>query len=345
MSFSSQAAWRGVFFEARRQANLGRALWGILLLTLTCEAAGTLLVRAGMDDVDVVGGWYEALFTAVSAFCNAGFSVYSDSLMSFRSSLLIVATVALLIVAGGLGYGVSLEVLERGWRWLRRQPAHPVRWSLQARLVLGVSLALTVGGAVALFVTGLARGSGTVLDAVFQSITARTAGFNTIEIDLLPMPALLVLIALMFVGGSPGSCAGGVKTTTAAVWVARVWTRLTDREDVSVLGRRIPRDIVRRAGLVLALAGIWNLAGMLLLALTEQGHPEWGLEDLLFEQVSAFATVGLSTGVTPGLSTIGKLWIIITMFVGRLGPVTIAFAMLSRPQTLSRYPVERVMVG
>ncbi|MBN2447419.1 MAG: ATPase, partial [Phycisphaerae bacterium] len=184
------------------------------------------------------------------------------------------------------------------------------------------------------------------LHALFQSVTARTAGFNSTPIDVLSMPAVLVLVPLMFVGGSPGSCAGGVKTTSLAVWGARVFARLVGREHVNIGERHIPHDIVRRAALIIVVAALWNAVGVLLLASTETvGDSLVRFEHIIFEQVSAFATVGLSAGLTPSLSVTGKLWIIASMFVGRLGPLTIAFAVMHRPPTPVTYPTERLMVG
>ena len=166
-----------------------------------------------------------------------------------------------------------------------------------------------------------------------------------VDIGALPLPALMLLIPLMFIGGSPGSCAGGIKTTSLTVWIARMASRLTGREHIHLMGRRIPQDVVRRAALVIAIAAIWNLVGVFVLSISEGTRPEVRFEHIIFEQVSAFATVGLSAGLTPDLSPLGKLWIIASMFVGRLGPLTVALAVMSRPRTHFEYPQERVMIG
>lgn len=349
MSFRSQAAWASTFFDRSVRWNLRRAVFHIVALTVVFELGGALVLALTMPgDAEHPAGVFEAVFLAVSAFCNAGFSVYSDSAVGLRESGPALVTLMVLIVAGGLGYAVWLEMLGRLARYIR-QGERPVVWSLQTRIVMRMSLILVAGGALVLFVVGVGGGSGGVVgriwDALFQSITARTAGFNTVDIGALPLAALLILTALMLVGGSPGSCAGGVKTTTVAVWLARVRARLTGHEDVELWGRRLPHEIVRRAALVLALALLWNVVGVMVLCLTERGMGALRLEDLVFEQVSAFATVGLSTGVTPTLSMLGKLWIVASMFVGRLGPLTVALAVLPPPRTTYRYPSERVMVG
>jgi trk system potassium uptake protein TrkH len=289
------------------------------------------------------------VFLSVSAFCNAGFSVFSDSAMPLKHSYLALGTLMALIVLGGVGYAVLLETMARTAGRLVGREAPTVRWSLHARIAWRVSAGLIVVGTVLLLLTGLATGVGhgeeSLTHALFQSISARTAGFNTVDMGALPTAPLLILIVLMFIGGSPGSCAGGVKTTTVAVWLARVWTRTRGREGVSLWGRELPHDVVRRAALVLALASIWNAVGILVLTITEQGHPNLRFEHVIFEQVSAFATVGLSAGLTSELSVLGKLWIIASMFVGRVGPLTMALAVLTSPRESYRYPEERVMVG
>lgn len=351
VSFGSQAALMDVFFQGELRGNLRAAVQRIVLLTLVLEALGMAVLWYGISSVGA-GGWFEALFLSVSAYCNAGFSVYTDNLVALSQSLVVVWAIMFLIVAGGMGYAVLLEILRRVTRTFRRIRQTPVGWTLNSRIVIGMSAMLIVGGAVLLLATGVNPGDAAhslprqVIDALFQSVTARTAGFNTVDIAQLPVPSLMILIPLMFIGGSPGSCAGGIKTTSAAVWAGGVFARLSGQEDVTLIDRRVPEDIVRRARLVVALSALWNGIGVFLLAIIEGVGPEFHLQDLIFEQVSAFCTVGLSTGVTPTLSTVGRLWIIATMFAGRLGPLTVALVVI-RPQGRSRfeYTRERVMIG
>jgi trk system potassium uptake protein TrkH len=351
VSFQSQAALRDLFFRGQLRGDLRSALRRIVLLTFLFEGIGALLLHAGLrGGPQPKGGWFEAVFLAISGFCNAGFSVYSDNAISLRDSGLVVGTLMVLIVAGGLGYMVLLEVVVRAWRWVRRRREAPVTWSLNSKVVLWTSAMLITVGAVALLVTGVTPREQTAgscaLNALFQSVTARTAGFSTIEIGALPVPSLLVLVPLMFIGGSPGSCAGGIKTTSLCVWLARIRARLTGHPQVTFGRRRLPEDVVRRAAVVIGLAALWNLAGTALLSVSEPVGEQIGLEDVIFEQVSAFGTVGLSTGLTPQLSVLGKLWIIASMFAGRLGPLTIALVAL-RPHGPPpfTYPAERVMIG
>lgn len=348
--FSAQQAFEGSFFETEDRQELRRSVISILLLTFMIEAVGAACLLAAMRlDGGMRGGVFEASFHAVSAFCNAGFSVYSENAVAMRASPLAMGTIAALIVLGGLGYTVLLEGLNRIGRRLRRKPPSPLKWSLQTRVVLRASGMLIVAGAALLALCGLTPIELTWFEygmhAVFQSVSARTAGFNTIDIGALPMASLLVLIALMFIGGSPGSCAGGIKTTSAAVWVARMRARLRSRDDVIIADRRVPRDIVRRSALLLSVALAFNAAGVFVLSITEAGSSIERLEHLMFEQISAFGTVGLSANVTPELSTAGKLWIALTMFVGRVGPLTLAVSVLHSVRPRYQLPEERIMIG
>jgi len=349
LSLRSQVALHDVFYQQNAAAQFRRNLKWIVLLTLGLEGLGAiLLVKTLPDGLEKSETIYIAVFHAVSAFCNAGFSTFSDSLMGMREQVAFMTVISVLIILGGLGYAVVLETIGRSACKLFRRST-PVRWSLNTRVVLTTSVALILIGTVVFDTLGLsdtdvgwpARAG----DAVFQSITARTAGFNTVDLGACPTPSLLWLVVLMFVGGSPGSCAGGVKTTSLAVWVARLKARLQLREDVTIAGRRIPVDLVRRTGLLLGVAAVYNLAGVLVLSITEMGNAHWRLEDILFEQVSAFATAGLATGPTATLTAMGKLWIILTMFVGRLGPLTIAMAVMDRRPAVVRVPEERIMIG
>jgi len=349
MSFGSQAVLQSMFFQDEARGRLRTALLQIVAMTFGLEAVGMLLLWPALRDAQV-GGAFEAMFLSISAFCNAGFSVYRNSLEHLSALPVVVWTVAGLAVVGGLGYMVLFEIARRLAYALRRRPQHPVNWSLHARVVLVSSAALVVLGALGLTATGLTASEDTpgarIEQAVFHSVTARTAGFSMLPVGDQPTPALMILIPLMFVGGSPGSCAGGIKTTSLVVWLSRVAARMAGRSDVAIGRRRIPQDVVRRAALVLALAALWNATGVFVLAVTEGAGRLVRLEDVMFEQVSAFATVGLSTGLTAHLTMAGKLWIIASMFVGRLGPLTIALAVIRqeiRPRY--HYPCERVMIG
>lgn len=351
MSFRSQALIAETIYQGNAAAQVRRDLKRIVFLTFGFELIGFAALyqplRGSADSA--ADAAFSSAFHSISAFCNAGFSLYKDSLTSFGLSPWVMITIMLLIIAGGLGHTVVLEIFRRGARRITARGDGPVVWSLHSRVVIRTSLLLTAVGAGGFVLMGLGdtdRGwLARTMNAVFQSVTARTAGFNTVDLAAVPLGALLVLVLLMFIGGSPASCAGGVKTTSAAVIYAEIRARLGAGREATLLGRRLPNEIVSKTILVIGLAVAWNMIGCLVLSLTELPHPELHLEQLLFEQVSAFGTVGLSTGITAQLSALGKTWIIVTMFVGRLGPLTAALAVLPRDVTGVRYPEERVMIG
>jgi trk system potassium uptake protein TrkH len=213
--------------------------------------------------------------------------------------------------------------------------------------VLVTTLLLLVGGGGCLWAFGLGEGSagspGFIGGQLFHSVTARTAGFNTVSVGAMPLVSVIVLVLLMFVGGSPGSCAGGIKTTSLAIGLARLKAALLGREEVVLSGRLIPAEVVLRATALTGLSLLWNGIGVLVLGAAQPSGVS--LRDIVFEQVSAFATVGLSTGLTVQLTTVSRLWIICTMFVGRLGPLTVAFSFLTARRPLVGYPRGRVMIG
>ncbi|QOJ14901.1 MAG: ATPase [Planctomycetia bacterium] len=351
VSFSSATALHDAFFQADARNELGRSLMAIVGLTLLIEATGAAFLYWGLHHDDTPPpDVFAACFLSVSAFCNAGFSVYSDNAISLRHSYVIVFTVIALVTIGGLGYSVLLECLARAGRFVRRETrTAPLLWSLHTRVVLIVSGWLLAGGTLALLACNpLNRHAGsnmTWIDALFHSTASRTAGFNMITVETLPVASLLVLIALMFIGGSPGSCAGGIKTTSLAVWASGITARLRGMDSFNLMGRRIPPEVVRKAGVAVALAALWNVAGIMILTVTEDLENGMRLERLIFEQVSAFGTVGLSADVTHRLSTAGRIWIIASMFVGRVGTLTIAFMVVRWRVASYRYPEERIMIG
>jgi trk system potassium uptake protein TrkH len=246
------------------------------------------------------------------------------------------------VTAGGIGYPVLLEMWRRATR--PRDSHTPLRWSLQTRLTIGVSAILLVTGALTLGVLGTG-GDGGWGAAAFHSVSARTAGFNTVVMSSLPGASLVVLILLMFIGGSPGSCAGGIKTTTIAVWLAHLRARLRGTSAVRVLDRTVADALVDQAETLVALSILWNVAGVAILSATESAHLHATLRDIVFEQVSAFGTVGLSTGLTGSLSSAGKMWITLSMFIGRLGPLVVAMSLVAKKRSNVQYPSGRLMIG
>jgi trk system potassium uptake protein TrkH len=325
----------------------------VVVYTLVIEAAGAGLLflrlapSAGLSEAA-----RQSLFHAVSAFCNAGFSLYSDSLMGFRGDPFVNLTVCALIVSGGIGFLVISEVRSH-FPWNRRRWS---RLSLHSRLAISVSVLLVAGGTLLFAVfewqntlEGMAP-SRKLLAALFQSVTTRTAGFNTIPIDRLANETLFLFLLLMTIGACPGSCGGGIKTTTFATLICVGWSRLRGWRQPQVFHRTISDGSVNRAlGLTLVslLVVTATVFVLLMSELGEIAHPDsrGKFLELLFEAVSAFGTVGLSMGVTPVLSPLGKVVIVFAMFVGRLGPLVIAMA-LGRPREARyQYAEESIMVG
>jgi trk system potassium uptake protein TrkH len=325
----------------------------IFRFTLIIEGAGALLLAfAYVPDLGLARGLYYALFHAVSAFCNAGFALFADSLVGYRGSLLVNLTIMALIILGGIGFLVMRELVDLSRPGLKRR-----RLSLHTRLVLLTTAALIAGGTV---VIGLLEyGSSlremgfaeAVMAALFQSVTARTAGFNTIDLNLFGVPTLFFVMFLMFVGASPGSAGGGIKTTSLALFVAILHSRLKGSAHTNVFRRTIPDETVTKTLTLVMLAILFvGAAAFLLLAAQHQGLPaaadHGGFLDYAFEAVSAFATVGLSLGVTAKLLPLGKVIVIGLMFVGRVGLLTVAFTIAGRSrQDAVRYGEENIMIG
>ncbi|MBF0143091.1 MAG: hypothetical protein HQL59_06490 [Magnetococcales bacterium] len=331
-------------------------LRAILLFTLITELVGALFLFARFSESHSPGwAWWLSVFHAISAFCNAGFGLFPDSLMAFRSDPLVSVTVMFLIVLGGLGFIVVADLTLRARGLLRHRRA-PL--SLHARLVLITTALLIVLGAVPIALLewgGQAMGGETgtvILESLFLSVTSRTAGFNTVDTGLLTGPTLFLVILLMAIGGSPGSTAGGMKTTTAAVCYALLSSKARNRPRVECLKRSIPDDTVNKAILVVTGYILAIVLGVLLLQLTEAGQRPFNRtgDNLflahLFEVVSALGTVGLSTGITPKLGTGGKLVLIVLMYVGRVGPLLLATAFVGRVSKVRyTYAEENVNIG
>jgi trk system potassium uptake protein len=343
--------------EVAPQIDVRRLTRDVVRFTLLFEAAGALLLYAvWVPRFGFGGAAWPAVFHAISAFCNAGFSVFSDSLMGFQASPATLLVVMGLIVLGGLGF-LTLEEL-----YLRHragQVDQRFRVSLHSRIVLTTTAVLIVLGWV-LFGMLEWRLSlahlpwwDRVTNALFLSIAPRTAGFNTIDYALASESTGFLTILFMAVGGSPGSTAGGLKTTTIALIGLLAWARFRGHEVTSLWNRSVPEETIQRAvGLFVVGFGAIT-AAILLFTVTEIGvvaHPAVGGNFLLymFEATSAFNTVGLSMGATPELSPFGRVITILLMFVGRVGPLTFAAALALRRSTTAgefRYAYEDVVVG
>jgi trk system potassium uptake protein TrkH len=326
--------------------DVRRVLAGVLLASVLVEAITaavlTLRFESGYD-LTLGRAVYLGVFHSISAFNNAGFGLYPDNMIGFATDPMIMVPVMVAMVAGGLGFPVLFEIARR----LRRRR---VRWSLHAKITIGGYLALLVLGTLAIVALEWNR-PGTLgplgiankfLVATFQSITPRTAGFNSVDVAQMQPATLLVTDILMFIGAGSASTAGGIKITTFALLAFVMLAEVRGEPTVHVLGRRLPATVQRQA-LTVALLGVGVvMAGTLaLLVLTD--HP---LDAVLFEVTSAFGTVGLSTGITGQLPAAGQLILVALMLIGRLGPITVASALALRDRP-RRYelPEERPVVG
>jgi trk system potassium uptake protein TrkH len=323
-----------------------RLVRSMVLIVLGIELAGALVLYAPFAQVE---GWrqgaWHALFHSVSAFNNAGFSLYPDSLVRFVGDPAVNAAVMALIVLGGLGFVVVVNLVTR----YRQTPRTPL--SLHTKMALTVSATLVALGMVVVLLLeatnpatlGTLPWPSKLLAALFQSVTPRTAGFNTVDYAKMGEATLMFTMLLMFVGGNPGSTAGGIKTVTFLVLVGSAWSLSRGRGELQLFNRRIPLEIAARAGVITLTSFMAIATSLTLLALTDV---RLGMLPLAFETFSAFGTVGLSMGVTPDLSVPGKLILVMLMFIGRLGPLTMALALIERPPTEHiGYPAEEVVVG
>ncbi len=318
---------------------------GVVRTSLLFEVVTSAFLAArlglGYDEPPSRALWL-GVFHGVSAFNNAGFALYSDSLTRFAADPWICLPIAVAVIAGGLGFPVLIQ--------LRRELRCPRRWTLNTRMVLAATAVFLVGGTV--FVTSLEWSNpatlgaldppGRLLAGFFQAVMPRTAGFNTVEIGAMDHATWLGLVALMFIGGGPASTAGGIKLTTFSVLFFVIYAEVRGEGAVDAFGKRLPSAVQRQAITVaLAAIAVVMTATLTLLILTD-----FDLDETLFEVVSAFSTVGLSTGVTARLPAAGQLVLVALMFIGRAGPITLATALALRYQTrLYERPKERPIIG
>lgn len=355
--------------SAQTLGRISNMIGFIFVTTIAIEAIGAMSLfsmwngsDSGMQNVQ--HQWFYSIFHSISAFCNAGFCLFSNSLIDYNSRWRVYGVIAPLIILGGLGFGVLYNVAGVGIDKVKRAVrgrfatanlagfgapmAAPVKMRLQTKIVLTTSLALIIVGTLGIILLGHNPSANPIknfTDALFQSITARTAGFNTIDIGSMSAANKLVLIVLMFIGGSPGSTAGGIKTVTLAVVIMVAYATLHKKRDVELFKRSVRPVVVGRAITVTLLFAVVLLVGSLSLSVTEKENG-FALDDIMFETASALGTVGLSTGITPSLTSVGKLIIIITMLIGRLGPLTLLASLTFNLKPAGYdYPSEPIIVG
>jgi len=352
VSISAERAVSQSFIDASG-LTLKEMLKKSLLFMFLIEFFGAVLLFLGFGSFySFPQRLWQAVFHSISAFCNAGFSLNSDSLTKFADNLLVNLTMMGLIVIGGIGFFVLLEIS----RMLQTRQKFK-KLTLHTKIVLLMSGILIFFGAGLLIFFEWNQAfadfgiKGKILRGFFQSITARTAGFNTVEIGSLSEASLMVLLGLMFIGGAPGSCAGGVKVTSAGVILTVALGLFRRIKRPSIFGRSLSRETIDRALLLLVSGFLLVNVFILLLLILEGGLSSHHLVagrflTLAFEAISAFGTVGLSLGITPHLSFLGKILIIFLMFTGRLGPLTLIYALQARRVPVAiEYPEEEVMIG
>lgn len=322
----------------------------VILFTFVTESIGAFLLFVRfLQDFPFHSALYHAIYHAVSAFNNAGFSLFSNNLVGYRGDLIVNLVVMGLIVQGGVGFIVQYEILS----WFRGATK---RISLHTKIVLISTAFLIIAGAFLFYlfernhILHEASLLTQLLTCLFQSVTPRTAGFNTVEIKALMNQTILLLILLMFIGASPGSTGGGIKTTSGALLSVFIWNRIKGNETVNLFNRTIPREIIGRTISIIfastfSVVIIWSVLLVTGGALDPVGSRHFFVE-YLFETVSAFGTVGLSMGVTPKLNDTQKIAILLMMFAGRVGPLTLALSFSkSTVKKGLTYAEEGVMVG
>jgi len=320
----------------------------VLIFTFSVEGVGAaLLATQFIPKFGVAKGIYYSVFHAVSAFCNAGFDLMGNfkSVTAYANNSVVILTISALIVIGGLGFFVWLEIYNlNGIK----------RLSLHSRVVIYSTLVLIVFGAILMFIFEMRNPytmqgmslKGKILSSIFASVSPRTAGFNSIQLDKMTPAGNFLTIILMFIGGSPGSTAGGIKTATAVVLFMTVVSVVRGREDTEIFQKRINKEVVYKSLVITVLGLLIVILVTMVLSITEPSNIPF--EYFLYEATSAFATVGLTLGLTTKLTFVGKIIITLTMYAGRVGPLTIILALAKNKRAKSgtiRYPEDKILIG
>lgn len=340
---------RGILQESMNTLQIGgivRLVKKITIGTFLIEGIGAVLLSIRfVPRLGWLEGICNGIFHSISAFCNAGFDLMGkeeeySSLVAFSGDYLVNITVMLLIVIGGIGFLV--------WDDLQKKKFRFKEYRLHTKLVLTVTASLILGGALLIYLLekdGLMADMGageSILASLFASVTARTAGFNTIDIGKMSAGSKLVTIVLMFIGGSPGSTAGGVKTTTFAVMLIFVWANLRNSHGSNVFGRRLEEEEIRKASIVVTINLLLAVGAAIILCALQ----DLPTEDILLEVFSAIGTVGMSAGITRDLSSLSRVVIILLMYCGRIGSMTFALSFTERKKVAPvQLPAEKIIIG
>jgi trk system potassium uptake protein len=318
----------------------------VILFAVICELIGTVILGLHWEDrFGYMKSFYYGLFHSISAFNNAGFDIMGDfsSMTAFTGDITVNVTLTSLLILGGAGFIVIADLFQK--------VKTKKRTTLHTKVVLWMTAILIIAGTAAIFVLEYSNTAtignlslkDKLLASYFHGIVPRTAGFNSLNTGDLTLGSQLVTMALMFIGGGTGGTAGGIKVTTFAILLLAVWALIKGRQEVNMSNRRLPLDLVFRAFSITTYSVLLVSVFVFLLSVTETGV---GLNIIAFEVISAFGTVGMSLGLTTELTEPGKLLLSILMFMGRVGPITIAFALAFRTKTTAvRNPEERIIIG
>lgn len=338
----------GQILEIESWKNVRKVILVITLITVCTELAGMFIISAVLaQELPLGTAIFEGFFHSISSFCNAGIACSTTFLPYMATSTIIIITTMILVLIGGLGFLTWHEIITcciRKWRKQR------YRFSLQGKMILYGSTALITCSTIVFWILernhsllGMSIGQ-TLLQSLFHAIALRSAGILLIPASSLQLATILLIIGLAFIGSSPASTGSGVKITTFTVLIMTIKAALMGKNAIEVRGRRIPIDQVLKAGAIVALSLFWIMLTTFCLLITEQVK---NFLDIFLEAVAAFTNLGISTGITPQLSFIGKLFIIASMIVGRVGSVGFILALRLRPPEKREfsYPEERVMLG
>lgn len=332
--------------------DISRLLKSVFIFTFSFEAIGVLLLTLRfIFDMSFSDALFTAVFHSISAFCNAGFSTFNDSLISYRSDIYINFVMMFLIISGGIGFIVIYEIMK-----LRKTGLSFSKLSLHSKTVISVSASLIILGTILLFVfeynVSMKDQSffSKLLASLFQSVTARTAGFNTIDIYSLSMPSIFIIVTLMFIGASPASCGGGIKTSTLAVIIGFIKSKIFDTSNVNLFYSTLPFKVISKAIVIVVFGVLTIVVFSFLISIFELHNSSFhdnGTKfiQIFFEVVSAFGTVGLSTGITSDLTSVSRVLITILMLLGRVGPLTLAVAIGSRETKNIKFAEDNILVG
>lgn len=315
----------------------------VLTFTVSVQFFGALLLSTQfVPEYGIGRGIFYSVFHSISAFCNAGFDLFGTSLVGYSSNSVVILVISALIVIGGLGFTVLLEIYEfKGIKKL----------SLHAKLVIITTAILIFGGTVLMLLfeyknpqsIGNMNIKDKLLNSFFASVSPRTAGFNSVSTSGMTLASKFLTIILMIIGGSPGSTAGGIKTVTFGILVLTVISVIRGREDTEGFGRRFTKEIVYKAFTIVFIGLSLVIGVTMILSYTEVGA---SFIDLLYEVASALGTAGLTLGLTPGLSSIGKVLIMLMMYLGRVGPLTVMLALTrNRKKSGYKYPEGKILIG